>query len=143
MNDTATTTNSTFNPQASGEIGQLQARVASLESELGAARTALGESDRARRVQSALIQHHAFDLDTAQVLVERLIAGQDPPRIEEAVRELRRKKPYLFRAGAATPSMGAHPTAEPPDNLSTLAGHAARTGDRRSVMGYLRARRNH
>lgn len=122
-----------------------ESRVAHLESELDRARTELAaaraeaaRAERARRLTLLLAQARAVDLDTALLLAERMLGDRPDADPAQAVRDLRRQKPHLFRAGPVLPrpdDTGADPSA--------AAARAARAGDRRALLDYLRARHGH
>jgi hypothetical protein len=117
--------------------------MADLERQLGRARADLAAAQRAGLLRSMLAEAGAVDVDAAQALIEPGLASQDQPDVAAAVRDLRRRKPRLFAVPPASAAgvMGADPRAAGPSTADLLAEAAARTGDRRTLLGYLRARR--
>lgn len=118
------------------------AKVMELERQLAAAREALDASERRRAIDLALVEAEAVDLETARLLTEMAVGQMDEKDVALAVDDLRRRKPFLFRdrpratLGAA---MGAPGEAASP---ADTARNEARTGDRRALLTYLRARRS-
>ncbi len=121
-----------------------------LERELGSAREtlrqtreALEASERRRRIDQELIEAEAVDLETARLLTDATLSRMEDPDVSDAVAEVRRRKPFLFRkrgvAGprAAAPGVHRDPSAE----LNGLAEDARGSGDRAALLRYLRARR--
>lgn len=141
MSDTATESQQATTGTTDGTTDAPSDRVGELEKELAGAKAALVESERKRSVQTALIDARAVDVDAAGALVEQALGGEGKVTIDQAVRDLKRRKPHLFVSGApATGAMGAH--VQPTTNgLADLAESAAATGDRRRLLRYLRARR--
>jgi hypothetical protein len=121
--------------------------LATLHTELETTRTTLAAIRRERDVHRALFEAGAHDLDIGAAMIER-DAGASPDRpIAELVGDLKKRKPNLFaRADSPAPvsarpptsTMGARPPAQDPKH--TAAARAA-TGDRASLMTYLRLRR--
>ena len=120
--------------------GAVEERVAELESALAEAQAALATSERQRVIAGALADAGALDVETAALLVERAMVGEEAVDVTEIVRDLKKRKSHLFRSatvGAAQAVMdeGA------PDALLEAAAHAAEAGDRVSLLRYLRLRR--
>ena len=118
-------------------------RTAQLERELADVRAALAESERMRLMHAALLEARAVDVDAAAALVREALGEAGNAGIGAAVRDLKRRKPHLFRAVPATGSMAAAIGA-PGSGATTaddLAAAARATGDRRTLLDYLRARR--
>lgn len=123
-----------------------ESRVAHLESELDRARTELAaaraeaaRAERARRLTLLLAQARAVDLDAALLLAERMLGDRPDADPAQAVRDLRRQKPHLFRIGASA-TVPPH-SSDAADDPAVAAARAARAGDRRALLDYLRARR--
>ncbi len=157
-NDHATTTDS-----PSGE-GNVSGRLAALESELARARERLDESERRRQIQKLVMEAGTVDVDAATMLVEAAIregAGAakadqkpdpkpDPRMLPKAVEDLKRRKPVLFRANLRAGGAGAGgggggamggSVPRPGAELEQAARDAAQSGDRKSLVHYLRLRR--
>ncbi len=127
---------------ADARAAELEAQLADLRAQLDATRRQAADADRARELQRLLVQARALDLDAATLLIQRDIADTPEPDLAAAVRDLRRRKPHLFRPAALPTSMS--PRLAPAgagDNPEELAELAATTGDRRALLRYLRARR--
>ena len=127
---------------------ELEAKVEALERTLEGAREALDASERRREIDLALASADAVDLETARLLTEVAVASMEAPDVAAVVSDLRRRKPFLFRAdadprggspGASAAMSAGAPTGAP--GLEDEAERAARSGDRASVLRYLRARR--
>jgi len=123
----------------------LHQRIEALEDSLGRAREALDASERRREIDLALVESDALDLETARLLTEMAVTQMDEPDVKSAVAELRRDKPFLFRAArsVAVPTMGAgEHGAAGRDALGDAAEAAMTSGDRASLLAYLRLRRS-
>jgi len=125
-----------------------EARVAELEQSLAEAREALDTVERRHRIDAALIEANAIDLETARLLTEMAVADMPDADIAAAVNDLQRHKPFLFRpvthrraAPATTAAAGASLPAPSPDPLLDAASEAVATGNRRALLRYLHARR--
>lgn len=118
----------------------LRARVSELEAELGASQESASEAGRRHAIDIELVRADAIDMESARAFVERAIerSGGDAAG---AVAALRRDKPFLFKARARASGavmagrVGGHAA------RTEAAAEAARTGDRRALLEYLRSRR--
>lgn len=142
-------------PPAPGELTRWRQRALSAEARLEEAFSKLGEVEKAldearlaldrtelkHRIERELAEAEAIDLETASMLTEAAVSRMETPDVSAAVGELRRRKPWLFRPGwEREGSMSA--TASGDGGASeALAEEAARTGDRRTLLRYLRSRR--
>ncbi len=133
--------------EAETRCAAYESRIAELEMQLSAAHEALDASERRRQIERALGESDTVDVETARLLTEAAVAQMDEPDVAIAVEELRRRKPFLFHAGAA-PAAGRgiamRPTGEAAIDsveLDGLAERARQSGDRRALMQYLRQRR--
>ena len=121
----------------------LQASLDELRSALDESRSMLLASERRRTIDETLAGLHPADLETARVMLEgALQTDAEGEAIREAAKELKRRKPFLFRTpGAAQAgSMGGRPR-QKAGTLDTHAKSASETGDRKALMRYLRVRR--
>lgn len=128
--------------EAESRLTELASRVGELERDLMTAREALDASERSRRIDAALVEADAVDLETARLLTEMAVAQMDEPDVQLAVEDLRRKKGFLFRrrrpgSAAVTGSIAAPGR----DRAAEAALDAAVSGDRAALLAYLRARR--
>lgn len=116
-------------------------RLSALESELSEAQAALERSERERALDRALGEAGAIDMETARLLAERVMGDGEESDAASAVEEVKRRKPFLFRSARAGAygAMGAAP--EERGAIDSAAHEAARSGDRGSLLKYLRLRR--
>jgi len=122
----------------------LREQVQQLQDALSEAREAVQQLERRQRINELLAQADTRDLGAARLLTEAALEAMPTPDIEAAVSELREHKPWLFRRPTtATPPSGAMPArfTEADDALADAAAQAQASGDRRSLMNYLRLRR--
>ncbi len=129
---------------AAGEarIQTPEEKVAELEAQLAAAREAIDASERRHAIDMALVEADAIDLESARLLTEMAVARMDEKDVALAVSDLRKRKPFLFRErGTVTlgAAMGATAGAAHP---ADAARDEAKSGDRRALLKYLRARRS-
>ena len=128
-------------------------RMSALEAQLAEKDRVIEHLERREQITSLLRDAKAIDLDATRLLTEATIAQMDEPDVEQAVAELRQRKPALFRAArprpAAQSARGGGSSAgasQPPDQSPARADDAARaaalTGRRRDLMDYLRLRRS-
>jgi hypothetical protein len=119
----------------------LSAKLTETESLLARAREALDASERKRQIERELFAENALDVETAAMLTEAVVAGMDKADVRAAVADLRKRKPFLFRATTPRTSsvMGGHAQSDP---LADAAAAARDSGDRRALLKYLRLRRN-
>ena len=119
------------------QVGVLKARSVELES-------ALSTSEQRRQIDRHLSQAEAVDVETAALLTEAAVAGMDEPDVARAVAELRDRKPFLFgrreRMGSGMSAFGS--VGDPVvDELDRAAIEARESGDKRTLLRYLRMRR--
>ena len=130
----------------------LGARISALEAQLEQAHEALDASERRRTIDLALIEADAVDVETARLLTEIAVLQMDEPDVLLAVSELRERKPFLFRRARASggPAFGAMGElgagaalgrGGAAGGLEGAAEAALATGDRASLLAYLRMRR--
>jgi len=97
--------------------------------------------ERRQKIDQLLAESDTVDLEAARLLTEVAVAQMDEPDVKLAVEDLRRDKPYLFRAPESVSAMS--PALDPPPGApqEDAAARAAQTGDRRALLAYLRLRR--
>lgn len=128
---------------AEARATQLEQRVTELEGALTEARETLDSVERRHRIDLALMESDAVDLETARLLTEMTVSQMPDADVDAAVNELRRRKPFLFGArppAISSAAMGGYASS----GLSAAevaANEAAASGDRRALLRYLRARR--
>jgi len=131
--------------QARTQAQFLEVRVAELQTELAQAREALDAAERRHQVDLLLIEAEAIDLESARLLTELAINQSRSTDLRGAVGDLRRRKPFLFRARhagvASRASATLGPASPPTDPADEAAQEAASTGDRTALLRYLRAKR--
>ncbi len=121
-----------------GPVEDWQQRALTAEQKAGELATALAAQQRTHRLDIELMTAGAIDVDAARLLAQA--ACGDDPDISKAVSDLKQDKPFLFRTRPQPPgAMGA--AAQPDDPLMRVAEHARSTGDRRSLLHYLRLKR--
>lgn len=116
-------------------------RTTELEAQLAEARRKAEAAERRRAIDLELMKAGAIDFEIAGDLAERAAAaGSDLPA---AVRDLKRARPYLFRSPPVAPNANpnAAPIRDPDNSLADLAEAARRSGNRRMLLGYMRAKR--
>ena len=96
-------------------------------------------------IDELLVDSKAIYLDATRLLTELALAEMQEPDIEQAVADLRNRKPLLFRATQSVAvSLGPKgQTLEPqqPRLLEQAATEAHSTGSRTALLRYLRLRR--
>lgn len=149
--------------KASDEVA---VQLAALQEDLGRTRRLLEAAKRERDLQRVLMEAGAVDLDAGLMLLSAAVekdGGVDAlddaaraRRIERAIRELVRTKPGMFRplpgslyaasrgrgsGGVTATGLARFDEEEGDASLKQAARAAALTGDRRTLMDYLRLRR--
>ena len=128
--------------RAERSLAELADRLAESESSLEQARHAIDAVEQRRRIERALEEAHALDLETATILTAAAIEGMDEPDVAIAVRDLQRRKPFLFRTRLTRASvMSAADVPREDSVLGEVAETARRTGDRHELLRYLRMKR--
>lgn len=127
---------------AEQEAGQMREQLTALQSQLDEASKTIDSLERRQRIDALLAESEAIDLDAARLLTERAVMEMDEPDVAEAVEDLRRHKPYLFRKrrGATASAMSARVSDEG-DDAAQAAEQAIASGDRKDLLRYLRLRR--
>lgn len=115
---------------------------ATLRDELAKTLESLRAAELKRSIDRELFLAGAIDLASAAMLTEAAVSGMTSPDAAAAVRELKRRRPGLFRPAAppAGASMGPATSSGETDADRALAAASA-TGDRKALLHYLRARR--
>ena len=137
---------------AERKLAALQSRFEEVNAALDRTRGQLDAAERRGRIDQALVESGAADLEAARLLTEAAVARMDEADVELAVDELRRGRPYLFRrrddpassvagAGGFGGAMAARPRGGDGEGLEDAAEAAAVSGDRRDLLRYLRLRR--
>lgn len=116
------------------------AREAELEAALGKAREALDHAERRHAIDLELLRAGVVDIEVARLMTELAVAGMEKADVAHAVADLRRRKPFLFRR-VPVPGLMGPLTETGGGERESLAREAEETGDRRTLLRYLRARR--
>ncbi|GEM_PF-1443811 len=123
------------------EASSLAAQLAKTQGELARAKTA-------REIDVALLLLGVTDLEAGHAQVEKQLekAGPNDARaVRKAVEEVRKRKTNLFGGNAGTVPTGATSAAKRRDlgisEADKAAQRALSTGDRKSVLEYLRLKR--
>lgn len=125
---------------AEARAEQLSKEVESLRTELSQAKAAHAELQARHELEAELLKARAIDVDAALALVQRDMPPGAKP--QQAVADLRRRKPQLFRGvSSASGAMAPEPGDSGRSGIRAAAERALVSGDRRSVLSYLRARR--
>lgn len=122
-------------------------RLMAMEGELERARGELKDArglveklERRQRIDELLAESDAVDLEAARLLTEAAVQMMDEPDLRMAVEDLRRHRPYLFRQRHKRGSvMGAR--RESGERLEVEGEKARESGDRRTLLRYLRLKR--
>ncbi|MBS0189003.1 MAG: hypothetical protein JSS51_13125 [Planctomycetes bacterium] len=130
---------------AESRLSQLESEATKLRDQLAAAGVAIQKEQQARAIDRALTDSGVIDAEVAALMLDAMLAASpEPPDIPNLVQSLRTQKPFLFQSALPRPlspsAMSPAITTTPSEELDTLATQA-RTGDRRSLLAYLRARR--
>lgn len=156
MNTTAetTSTEAASEPTPEARVASLESKVNELVGTLAQTREALDAAERRHQIDLALVEADTVDLETARLLTEVAVSQMDDRDIALAVRDLRQRKPFLFKSATkADPrgssartsrhlgAMGVRGPATQQSPLKAFATEAAATGDRAALLRYLRARR--
>lgn len=131
--------------EAEARALELAARIGELEQLVQHTRQALDAVERRHRIDQALLEADAIDLESARLLTELALGQMEAPDEAAAVAELRGRKPFLFRARPARTgsyAMSGRTRQATAGSLLEAAAEAGRSGDRRAVLRYLEARRN-
>lgn len=124
-------------------LTELRAQLEQTQQSYEQAERTIDSLERRQRMDELLTEADAIDLDAARLLTEAAVQGMDEPDLAEAVADLRRYKPYLFRAELEAPGgLALAPRLDGADDpLARAAEQAQDSGDRRDLLRYLRLRR--
>ncbi|MHC4976126.1 MAG: hypothetical protein ACYTF7_05915 [Planctomycetota bacterium] len=125
-------------------IASLTARIRELEAQIASLQQTSQQTTTKHLIENALIRAGVIDIDTATLLLERLLDESDDQldetTIDRLVGALRNDKPYLF-ASDPSPAGAALASASAEDPLLHAARLASNNADRASLLRYLRLRR--
>ena len=104
----------------------------------------IADLQRQRSIDELLVDSETIDLETTRLLTEMALSEMAEPDVEQAVAQLRKRKPFLFRTTARATALS--PKAE--NNQTSLARSMERaaadahsSGNRTALLRYLRLRR--
>lgn len=128
---------------AEQQLERLNEELRGLSAKLNEANQTITGLERRQQTDALLTDADAIDLEAARLLTEQAVLMMDEPDIKLAVEDLKRHKPYLFRHRHDTDHSAMAPAVQPTghDPAEQAAQNAARTGDRRDLLRYLRLRR--
>ncbi|CAG0953067.1 hypothetical protein PHYC_00306 [Phycisphaerales bacterium] len=135
---TTETANSQPNAETPGDTARLDAELADLRATLAQAREALDIAERRHAVELELLKADTIDLETARLLTQTALTNMPKADAAAVVAELRKRKPFLFRRTTTPSAMGAAAAPRPAEDLARAA---RQSGDRKSLLKYLQARR--
>ncbi len=108
-------------------------------------RQTIADMQRQRLIDELLVDSEAIDLETTRLLTEMALSEMAEPDVEQAIAQLRKRKPFLFRS-TARGATALSPKAE--NNQTSLARSMERaaadahsSGSRTALLRYLRLRR--
>ncbi|MEK6701975.1 MAG: hypothetical protein AABZ53_06915 [Planctomycetota bacterium] len=131
--------------QAEEKAKELDSILATLKTELATAQQTLDAMKRRREVEHLLVDAKAADVETALLLVEQSLAQKPGIDVGQAVADVKSRKPALFHppepphAPVGAAAQMPEPYAAAVDQAFTRA--SAARGNRKSLLGYLRAKR--
>lgn len=117
-------------------------RLAELEKQLDEARQSIGRAELRSRIEREAQALDAIDVETVALLAQTTLAGMDAPDVGAVLRDLKRRKPFLFRGAAPPSAMAPQGTSGEDAALARALEEARASGDRRALLQYLRMRRN-
>lgn len=128
---------------AEQQLDGVRKELDSVRQQLDQSRQAIDTLERRQKIDALLADADAVDFEVARLLTEAAVEAMDEPDVAEAIGDLRRAKPYLFRRrsspeASAMPARSRHLAA---GGATDAAETAATTGDRRDLLRYLRLRR--
>ena len=137
---------------AEKQVEDLQEQLALVEEHLHETKVQIDDAQRDQEIHQALVDAGAMDVDTARLLVQKVLdegtGDSGGCGIEEVVRVVRERKPFLFRADSTESNnsavMGGHlrplhtQRATPLHHAASEARHSGRKQD---LLRYMRLRR--
>ncbi len=127
---------------AEQELETLRSQLNDSHAELTQLRDTVSVMERRQKIDALLTDADAVDFEVARLLTEAAVEAMDEPDVHLAIDELRRSKPYLFRSPRGVAGAMGVRRYDPHEQAEQAADAAARSGDRRDLLHYLRLRRN-
>ena len=126
---------------AEQQLEVIQQELEQMQQSLEASQQTITALERRQRIDQLLNEANPIDLEAARLLTEVTVSQMDKEDVAEAVADLRRHKPYLFRRTQPTTKTMSARIDDVIDAADDAAEQAARSGDRRDLLHYLRLRR--
>lgn len=128
--------------EAEEKAAALERQLARLQQNLDEANAAVEAGEIRRQIERELTESDALDLEACCMLTEAAVSQMEEPDVALAVRDLRKRKPFLFQ-GQSGSAHGATmvPAGAAVDELGEMADRARSSGDRAALLRYLRQRR--
>lgn len=128
--------------RAERQAAELEERIETLSSELTNAQSSAARAQFDHQLDAALYSAGAIDVETARAVAAGRIGDDSNLTPAALVQQLKREKPFLFRSPAPSHSAMSPHTDDNGASTVRAAQDAAATGDRASLLNYLRARRS-
>ena len=108
-------------------------------------RQTITDMQRQRLIDELLVDSEAIDLETTRLLTEMALSEMEEPDVEQAISQLRLRKPFLFRQTARGAAALSPKAENDQTSLARSMEHAAAeahsSGNRMALLRYLRLRR--
>ncbi len=108
-------------------------------------RQTITDMRRQRLIDELLVDSEAIDLETTRLLTEMALSEMEEPDVEQAISQLRLRKPFLFRQTARNAAALSPKAENDQTSLARSMEHAAAeahsSGNRMALLRYLRLRR--
>lgn len=140
MSDLGLASPTSDDPEA--RIQALEAEVAALKTTVAGLEQTIASGDLRAQIEKALADNQALDMETATLLVEAAMSGPGAPDAATAVRELRKRKPFLFNAAVSRGSAMSGAVSSGDAGITRAAEEARASGDRAALLRYLKMRRS-
>lgn len=129
---------------AEKSLADLEKELAARNSLVDQQKKQIDELQRTQQIDRQLVDADVLDLETSRLLIEIMLGDMEEPDPAIAVRDLRKRKPFLFRqqpkkSGALSPRVNGELPRE--RRLREVAAEAEITGHRQDLLRYLRLRR--
>lgn len=132
---------STQDQDPTARIRALEAEISVLRATVTDLQHALAGTERRGLIEKALTDNQAVDMETATLLIEVAMGGPGAPDAATAVRDLRKRKPFLFHGGSVRGSAMSGAMTEGDGGMGRAAEEARASGDRAALLRYLKMRR--
>lgn len=127
------------------ETQQEQPTIEQLRAQIEEKDRLIADLERRQRIDALLHESEAIDVEAARLLTELAVAQMNEPDVEQAVAELKRRKPLLFRprmgSGSGAMSERVDGRSGRDESLNDAAAKAGASGARTDLLRYLRLKR--